>query len=119
MRLGAVVEGSRSALEYRRRKGTKDTLLNKDGLPLPAGEAALLPFLNGVERAFYARMFCLDHERLRHGGREILEARDDVGQILFSAGTGIAELRERLRKLHADADALWGGRRAYRPGTRY
>jgi DNA repair exonuclease SbcCD ATPase subunit len=81
-------------------------------LPLPSGEAALAPLLKGVDRPFYARMFCLDHERLRQGGREILDAQDDVGQILFSAGAGIAGLRERLKKLHSDADALWGSRRA-------
>ena len=112
MRLGATVEGNGGALEFRRRKGTKDTLLSKDGLPLPSGEAALAPLLKGADRPFYARMFCLDHERLRQGGREILGAQDDVGQILFSAGAGIAGLRERLKKLHSDADALWGNRRA-------
>jgi len=112
MRLGAVVEGSGNVLELRRRKGTKETLLDKDGLGLPGGEAALGPYLNGAERSFYARMFCLDHERLRRGGREILDAQDDVGQILFSAGAGVAGLREKLRSLHSDADALWGSRRA-------
>jgi len=112
MRLGAAVEGNGGVLEFRRRKGTRDTLLSKDGLPLPSGEAALAPLLKGADRPFYARMFCLDHERLRRGGREILEAQDDVGQILFSAGAGIAGLRERLKKLHSDADALWGSRRA-------
>jgi uncharacterized protein YhaN len=112
MRLGAVVEGNGDALEFMRRKGTKDTLLSKDGVPLPSGEAALATLLKGADRPFYARMFCLDHERLRQGGREILEAQDDVGQILFSAGAGIAGLRVRIKKLHSDADALWGSRRA-------
>lgn len=112
MRLGGVVEANGGTLEIRRRKGTKDTLLNTAGLPLPGGEAILAPLLNGAERSFFTRMFCLDHERLRRGGREILEAQDDVGQILFSAGAGVAGLRERLRQLRADADALWGSRRA-------
>lgn len=112
MRLGAAVEGSGAVLEFVRRKGNKDTLLDKSGTPLPAGDAAIAPFLNGAERAFYARMFCLDHARLRQGGREILEAQDDVGQILFSAGAGIAGLREHLEKLRAEADALWAKRRA-------
>ncbi|MGH9771482.1 MAG: AAA family ATPase [Candidatus Acidiferrales bacterium] len=112
IRLGAIVESNGATLEFRRRKGKNDTLLTKDGLPLPTGESVLAPFLNGAERAFFSRMFCLDHERLRQGGREILEAQDDVGQILFSAGAGIAGLRELLKKLHADADSLWGSRRA-------
>jgi uncharacterized protein YhaN len=114
MRVGAAVEGKAGTLEFRRRKGTKDTLLNGDGLPLSAGETALAPYLNGAERAFYERMFCLDHVRLEQGGRGILEAQDDVGQILFSAGVGIAGLREQLRNLHTEADALWGGRHSSR-----
>ena len=112
MRLGSVVDGTSGVLEFRRRKGTRDTLLNSVGLPLPGGEAALATYLNGADRSFYSRMFCLDHERLREGGREILEAQGDVGQILFSAGAGIAGLRERHKKLRADADALWANRRA-------
>ena len=112
MRIGAAVEGAGGVFEFVRRKGNKDTLLDKSGTPLPAGEAALTPFLKGAEGAFYARMFCLDHARLRQGGREILEAQDDVGQILFSAGAGIAGLREHLRELHADAEVLWAKRRA-------
>ena len=114
MRVGAVVEGESGPLEFRRRKGTKDTLLNGDGLPLPVGESALAPYLNGVDRSFFERMFCLDHVRLEQGGREILEAQDDVGQILFSAGAGIAGLREHLRNLHDEADALWGSRHSLR-----
>ena len=114
MRVGAVVENRSGELEFRRRKGTKDTLLNGDGLPLPAGESGLAPYLNGVERSFYERMFCLNHARLEQGGREILEAQNDVGQILFSAGAGIAGLREQLRKLHSEADTLWGSRHSSR-----
>jgi uncharacterized protein YhaN len=112
MRLGAVLNESDKILEIRRRKGNADTLLNTDGLPIPGGEGVLTPYLNGVDRAFYARMFCLDHERLRQGGREILSAHDDVGQILFSVGAGVVGLKDRATKLRDDADALWANRRA-------
>ena len=112
LRIGAVINGTEGALEFRRRKGNRDTLLDTDDFPLPGGDAALMRFLNGVNRAFYSRMFCLDHQRLQDGGREILEAQDDVGQILFSAGAGIAGLRELLMTLRADADELWARKRA-------
>lgn len=114
MRVGAVVENQSGIVEFRRRKGTKDTLLNEDGLPLAAGDSGLAPYLNGVERSLYERMFCLDRVRLEQGGRDILQAQDDVGQILFSAGTGVASLREQLRKLQAEADGLWGSRHSSR-----
>lgn len=113
MRIGAVLENGDDSLEVLRRKGNKDTLLGPEGSPLPGGDAVLRSFLAGADRAFFERMFSLDHWRLEAGGREILEAKDDVGQMLFSAGAGIGGLRERLGELAAEADDLWSpGRRA-------
>lgn len=114
LRIGALLEHGGESLEFRRRKGNKDTLLGPDDLALPGGEALLLPFLAGADRAFFERMFSLDHRRLEQGGREILDARDEIGQMLFSAGAGIGGIRERLRALEEEADSLWGARKASR-----
>ena len=113
MRIGAVLENGSDVLELLRRKGKKDTLLEPEGSPVPGGEAVLRPYLAGADRTFFERMFSLDHIRLEAGGRVILEAKDDVGQMLFSAGAGIGGLRERLTQLSTEADSLWSpGRRA-------
>ena len=112
MRIGGVLENGSASLEVRRRKGNKDTLLDTNDLPVAGGEGILRPYLAGADRPFFERMFSLDHIRLQSGGKEILEAKDDVGQMLFSAGAGIAGLRERLAKLSAEADKLWSTRRA-------
>ena len=112
MRIGAVLENGSSSLEVLRRKGNKDTLLGKDGLPDSAADGVLKSLLAGADRPFFERMFSLDHTRLEAGGREILDAKDDVGQMLFSAGAGIGRLRERLSDLSSEADDLWGARRA-------
>ena len=112
MKIGAVLENNGKTLEVRRRKGNKDTLLTADEVPVLGGNGALAPFLAGADQAFFTRMFSLDHERLRRGGREILEAQDEVGQMLFSAGAGLSGLRERLKALTAEADGLWASRRA-------
>lgn len=112
MRIGAVLENGSEVLEVLRRKGNKDTLLGPEGSPVPGGEAVLRPYLAGADRTFFERMFSLDHTRLEAGGREILEAKDDVGQMLFSAGAGIGGLRERLTQLVGEADDLWSARRA-------
>ena len=114
LRVGAVLQNDHETLEVRRRKGNRDTLLTPEETPIPTGEGALAPFLAGANRGFIKRMFSLDHERLREGGREILEARDDIGQMLFSAGSGLAGLRETLNALEEEADALWAPRRAAR-----
>ena len=114
MRIGAVLENDNETLEVRRRKGIKDTLLTPEDITILAGDSALAPFLGGADRSFLVRMFSMDHERLRQGGREILESQDEIGQILFSAGAGLSGLRETLKTLVADADGLWSSRRAAR-----
>ena len=112
MLLGAVLERAGETVELRRRKGNKDTVLNAEGLPYPAGETALASWLGAVDRSFFERMFSLDHERLRRGGKEILDAKDEVGQMLFAAASGVSGLRERLKALDEEAEALWTPRRA-------
>lgn len=112
MRVGAVLESGAETLETRRRKGNRDTLLDRNGTPLPAGDAALARMLAGADKTFFTRMFCLDHERLKTGGQEILRAQDDVGQMLFSAGAGIIGLRDRRKAIDEEADTLWASRRA-------
>ncbi len=112
MRVGAVLQNGETKLEVRRRKGRKDTLLTPRDVPVPSGSAALVPYLEGVDRTFFSRMFSLDHGRLRKGGQEILEARDEVGQMLFSASAGLSGLRGELKSLNDEADGLWTSRKA-------
>jgi uncharacterized protein YhaN len=112
MRVGATLEKGEETLTIRRRKGKKDTLLSERDVPIPSGEGALAHYLAGADRSFYTRMFSLDHGRLRQGGREILQAQDDVGQMLFSVSAGILGLRQNLKAMEAEADALWASRRA-------
>lgn len=112
MRIGALLENGQSSLEIVRRKGNKDTLLAPDGSIPVGGESILQPFLAGADRLFFERMFSLDHKRLESGGRDILEAKDDAGRTLFSAGAGIEGLTRRLNELANEADTLWGPRRA-------
>lgn len=114
MRIGAVLANDDETLEVRRRKGNKETLLTPEDVPIPSGDSALTPFLAGADRGFLVRMFSMDHARLRQGGREILESRDEIGQMLFSAGAGLSGLRETLKALEDEADGLWASRRAAR-----
>ena len=71
MLIGAVLENGTDRLEFRRRKGTKSTVLGPDGFSLAGDEATLAPFLGGADRPFFERMFNLGHRRLVEGGREI------------------------------------------------
>lgn len=112
MRLGAEIHAGGETLNFRRRKGNKDTVLTPDDVPMPGGDGTLATYLAGANRDFFVRMFFLDHNRLREGGQEILAARDDVGQALFSAGAGLEGLRESLHAMNEQASALWAPRKA-------
>ncbi len=105
MRLGGLVENPSGELAFLRRKGNRKTLLDMSETPLD--DDALAPFTGGADRAWFERMFGLDHVRLREGGQAILEARDDVGKMLFEASSGIASLGEELRRLDEDAAAIF------------
>ena len=112
MRVGAVLENAGDCFEFQRRKTRRDMILGPDGVPLPGDERLLAPFLGGADRVYFDRMFNLSHRRLAEGGRAIIEAKDDVGQMLFVAGTGLADLRERLKQLEEEADLLWAPRKS-------
>ena len=114
MRVGAMLENGDDCFEFQRRKTRRDMILGPDGDPLLGDERLLAPFLGGVDRGFFDRMFNLSHGRLAEGGRTIIEARDDVGQMLFAAGTGLADLRDRLKQLEEEADRLWAPRKSER-----
>ena len=112
MRVGAVLENGHERFEFQRRKTRRDMILGPDGEPLPGDERLLAPFLGGPDRVYFDRMFNLSHDRLAEGGRVIIEAKDDVGQMLFAAGTGLADLRERLTQLEEEANGLWASRKS-------
>ena len=54
---------------------------------------ALRPFLGGLTEHTFLRGFGLDHEGLVEGGREIAAGGGDLGEALFAAGSGVANLR--------------------------
>lgn len=105
LRLRAEIEEGGRTLTVLRRKGNKNTLLGPDNITLP--DDLLDPLLGGVDRAGFERMFGLDHAKLRAGGQAILEGRDDAARTLFEAGTGLALVGAELKRLEAQAQALF------------
>lgn len=104
--LAAVLEDADGArLEFRRRKGIKNTVLDPTGAPMDENRLGAL--LRGCDRAFFTGMFGLDHERLRRGGEDILSAKGDLGQSLFQAGAAIGDLRAVLTRLDDQARTLF------------
>ncbi|MCY4563156.1 MAG: AAA family ATPase, partial [Gammaproteobacteria bacterium] len=112
MRLGAVLEKDGERFEFQRRKTRRNMILGPDSDPLSGDERLLAPYLGGADRVYFDRMFNLSHGRLAEGGRAILDAKDDVGEMLFAAGTGLADLRKRLKQFEEEANQLWAPRRS-------
>ncbi|HOX68191.1 MAG TPA: AAA family ATPase [Burkholderiaceae bacterium] len=115
LRLGAGLmdsrqPGSDAVLEVQRVKGNKQTLRDRADKPLP--DNALAPFIGNTDGDFFNQMFSLDHGRMVQGGRSILAASDNLGQILFQSAAGIAGLGQVRDALQAEADRLWSPRRA-------
>jgi len=110
LRLGAHISNPSGALEFHRAKAQKQTLRSPSDAVLP--ESALIPFLGTADRNFFDQMFGLDHTGLVAGGNNILNAENDVGQILFQSAAGVASLGKIRDALVAEADKLWAPRKS-------
>ena len=110
LRLGACISHGADNLEFHRAKATKQTLRSPSDAVLP--DNALVPFLGSADRHFFEQMFGLDHTSLVKGGNSILDAKTDVGQILFQSAAGIVSLGKTRDDLTAEADKLWAPKKS-------
>ncbi|GAB3549788.1 YhaN family protein [Noviherbaspirillum agri] len=110
LRLGAAIANNAGLLEFHRAKAQKQTLRTPVDAVLP--DNALVPYLGTADRNFFDQMFGLDHGRLVAGGNSILNAENDVGQVLFQSAAGIASLGKIRDALLAEADKLWAPKKA-------
>jgi uncharacterized protein YhaN len=107
LRIGATLAARDGAtLEFFRRKGARGTLLDVDGTT-PLEDGSLRPFLSGLDQELFASMFGIGHEQLVQGGQEIASGGGDLGQILFAAGSGIADLQSIRERLEKEAEELF------------
>jgi hypothetical protein len=102
MRIGGALEAGGTVHELVRIKRNQNDLL--DAADRPVNQGLIAGMLGGIDRAAYRAMFSLDDETLEAGGESILESKGELGQLLFSASAGLAELSHRLVGLREDAD---------------
>lgn len=107
LRIGAVLEDEQGRQHaFVRRKGRKNTLLDRQGSPLDEA-STLAPLLGSVDETLFRSMFGLDHETLRLGARELLAGAGSVSESLFGAGVGGGHTHRLLRDLRDQAEALF------------
>lgn len=102
MRVGGCLELPSGPQELVRIKKPQPTL--RDGSNQPVAQTLLAGALGGLDRAGYRTMFSLDDETLESGGDSILASNGELGQLLFSASAGLAELSKTLLEIRAVAD---------------
>ncbi|MCL4236242.1 MAG: AAA family ATPase, partial [Deltaproteobacteria bacterium] len=109
LRVGARIEGADGRVhDVVRLKRDKNSLLYADGRP--ADEGLMRSLLAGVDRAVFERVFGLDQKRLREGGEELQKGGGVLGESLFAAGIGLAQIRKLRDALESEADALFAPR---------
>lgn len=110
LRLGADISNTSGTFEFHRTKALKQTL--RSPLDTVLADTTLIRFVGTADRNFFDQMFGLDHTRLVSGGNSILNAQNDVGQILFQSAAGVASLGKIRDALAAEADKLWAPRKS-------
>ncbi|MGA2034606.1 MAG: AAA family ATPase, partial [Thermoguttaceae bacterium] len=107
LRIAAVLEGHDGRrVAYVRRKSNAGSLRGEDDAAV-ADVAELDRLLGGIDRATFQRQFGIDYPQLVAGGREICEGRGDVGEILFAAAAGLANLGQIKTNLDDEAGDLF------------
>jgi uncharacterized protein YhaN len=107
MRLGAAIRSSKGEVfEFIRRKGRVNTLRTADDDSL-LEETDLQQHLSGVNADLFVTMFGIGHEDLVQGGQDIIRGGGEVGRLVFSAGSGIVNLREIQNDIQEKADQLF------------
>jgi uncharacterized protein YhaN len=104
MRIGGCLDLSVGRRDLVRIKRRQQTLL--DARNKPVAESLILGDLGGIDRNAYRTMFSLDDETLEAGGKSILASNGELGQMLFSASAGLADLSATLLALRSETDAF-------------
>jgi uncharacterized protein YhaN len=111
LRIGGTLHHSDGRqLAIRRRKGTKNTLLDASDQALP--DDTLAPWLGNIARDTFDREFGLTAEALRRGGDDLLKAGGRLAETLAASSAGLSALTQLKERLQGEADALFTPRRA-------
>jgi uncharacterized protein YhaN len=107
---GTITTDSGQEFTLRRRKGTKNTLLDVNGKPIP--EDSLERFLHGLTRSAFSSAFGMDAESLRAGAGEMLKSGGDSGVSLFAAAAGVRGLTQLQKSLIEKSELIFTPRRS-------
>jgi len=106
LRIGGLLENAAGQrLEFVRRKGRGNTLLGPDDAQ-PVDPARLDAMLGGVDENAFSQRFGIDYAELRKGGAAIVRG-SELGETLFAAGAGIADVRQVQAQIETEMQELF------------
>ncbi|MFZ0928311.1 MAG: AAA family ATPase [Syntrophobacteraceae bacterium] len=106
LKIGGTLRNSAGQeLAFMRRKGRTNTVLTPEGEPMD--DDILRNHLHRIDRQVFLSMFCIDHQALVSGGEDILKGGGELGQSLFAAGLGTADLRGVIQELENKSRSLF------------
>jgi len=105
LKVGGVLTIADKTVEYRRLKKLKNSLV--DANDQPSEDSLLLQQLAGLSRTSYQNMFSLNDKTLEKGGESILASEGDLGKLLYSATTGVAQLSDTLFQMRAESELFY------------
>jgi uncharacterized protein YhaN len=107
MRIGATIRSAEGEdLKLIRRKGRGHTLRGPDDESI-VDENVLSQLLKGIDADLFTAMFGIGYEDLVRGGQEIIQGGGNLGRLIFSAGSGIANLHDVQNELQTAANQLF------------
>ncbi|ESQ76186.1 AAA family ATPase [Asticcacaulis sp. AC402] len=105
MRLSGAIELNGAESRFIRVKKDHNSLLDEHENPVADG--AILAELGGLDRQAFQTMFSLDDKSLEAGGEEILASKGELGELLFSASSGLSSLSRHLGEVRQSCDQFF------------
>ena len=96
-------------LDFRRRKGNANTLVDGADKPLP--DDFLLPVTGTLTRRDFESEFGLTAEAMRAGGRALVQTGGRLAEMLAAGSAGLSALSRLAGTLDAEANALFSERK--------
>ncbi len=109
LRIGAALADESGPLECIRRRGSKSAkgVLRGPDDETPIEPSRLDEMLAGLDENAFRSRFGIDYKELVKGGREVCDGKGDLGQLLFAAASGVADLGNVLKALDDDAGKIF------------
>ena len=105
LRVSGELGVDNGAVSLTRLPGNSPSLRDMNDAPVP--DSAILAHLHSISESDYRNLFCLDDETIEQGGEEIINAKADMGRLLFSTKSGISDLSGILEKVRSEADEIY------------